>query len=436
MTNKADLTALYNVGYGLYVVTSNDGTKDNGLIVNTVAQVSSSPNRIAVCINKANYSHDILKNTGKLNVNCLSVETPFSVFQCFGFRSGRDADKFEGLTVNRSENGLIYLNEYINSYISLKVEEYVDLSSHGMFICSVTEAKVVSDKETMSYTYYQKNVKPQPKTKKGYICKICGYVYEGDELSGDFVCPVCKHGAIDFEPLSNDNNEKNEESKERKNNMKTYKCKICGEVFTVEDGALAICPRCKQKGDKLELVEEKKMNKYAGTQTEKNLEAAFAGESQARNKYTYFASKAKKEGFEQISALFLKTAENEKEHAKLWFKELDGIGTTADNLKAAAEGENFEWTDMYEGFAKTADAEGFPELAAKFRGVAAIEKHHEERYRALLKNVETAAVFEKSEVKVWECRNCGHIVVGTKAPEVCPVCAHPQAYFEVNAENY
>ncbi|MBQ0080561.1 MAG: rubrerythrin family protein [Alistipes sp.] len=176
--------------------------------------------------------------------------------------------------------------------------------------------------------------------------------------------------------------------------------------------------------------------KYAGTQTEKNLEAAFAGESQARNKYTYFASKAKKEGYEQIAALFLETAENEKEHAKLWFKELNVIGTTAENLGAAADGENFEWTDMYEGFAKTAEEEGFSELAARFRGVAAIEKRHEERYRALLKNVETAQVFQKSEVKVWECRNCGHVVVGEKAPEICPVCAHPQAYFEIHKENF
>ena len=177
-------------------------------------------------------------------------------------------------------------------------------------------------------------------------------------------------------------------------------------------------------------------NKYAGTQTEKNLEAAFAGEAQARNKYTYFASKAKKEGFEQIAALFEETANNEKEHAKLWFKELNGIGSTAENLAAAADGENYEWTDMYDGFAKTAEAEGFPELAARFRGVAAIEKRHEERYRALLKNVETAQVFERSEVKVWECRNCGHIVVGTKAPEICPVCSHPKAYFEIHKENF
>jgi len=177
-------------------------------------------------------------------------------------------------------------------------------------------------------------------------------------------------------------------------------------------------------------------NKYAGTQTEKNLWEAFAGESQARNKYTYFASKAKKEGYEQIAELFLKTAENEKEHAKIWFKELQGIGDTAENLKAAAEGENFEWTDMYEGFAKTAEEEGFPQLAKKFRMVAAIEKRHEERYRALLHNVEAQEVFKKSSVKVWECRNCGHIVVGEQAPEVCPVCAHPKSYFEITAENY
>ena len=178
------------------------------------------------------------------------------------------------------------------------------------------------------------------------------------------------------------------------------------------------------------------MNKYAGTKTEKNLETAFSGESQARNKYTYFASVAKKEGYEQIASLFLKTADNEKEHAKLWFKELKGIGNTTENLVAAAAGENYEWTDMYAGFAKTAEEEGFHELAAKFRLVAAIEKHHEERYRALLKNIETAEVFKKSTVKVWECRNCGHIVVGECAPEVCPTCTHPQSYFEISADTY
>ena len=230
------------------------------------------------------------------------------------------------------------------------------------------------------------------KTMAKWKCKVCGYVYEGEELPADFVCPVCKQPASAFEK--------------------------------VEEAPQAAAQ------------EDKAANRYAGTQSEKNLEAAFAGESQARNKYTYFASVAKKEGFEQIAALFLKTADNEKEHAKLWFKELNGIGDTAHNLAAAAAGENYEWTDMYDGFAKTAEAEGFPELAAKFRMVGEIERHHEERYRALLKNVETAAVFAKSEIKVWECRNCGHIVVGTKAPEVCPVCNHPQSYFEVHAENY
>ena len=218
--------------------------------------------------------------------------------------------------------------------------------------------------------------------------------------------------------------------------MAKYKCKLCNASFEVKDGEEPVCPVCGAKGEKLEKIEGKKPNKYANTQTEKNLQSAFAGESQARNKYTYFASVAKKEGYEQIAAIFLKTAENEKEHAKMWFKELGGIGNTAANLKAAADGENYEWTDMYEEFAQVAEKEGFPELAAKFRGVAAIEKHHEERYRALLNNVETKQVFEKSTVKIWECRNCGHIVVGTSAPEVCPVCAHPQSYFEVNAENY
>lgn len=233
----------------------------------------------------------------------------------------------------------------------------------------------------------------------------------------------------------------NESEEKEKPNMKSYRCKLCGQVFTVAEGEEPVCPLCGARGDQLELVEdapaaEVPANKYAGTQTEKNLQEAFAGESQARNKYTYFAAVAQGEGYEQIAALFQKTADNEREHAKLWFAELGGIGDTAANLEAAANGENYEWTDMYDGFAKTAEEEGFPELAAKFRAVGAIEKHHEERYRALLRNVETAQVFERSEVKIWECRNCGHIVVGTKAPEVCPVCAYPKSFFEINCENY
>ena len=201
--NKNDLTALFNIGYGLYVVTCNDGKRDNGLIVNTVSQLTNSPNRVAVCINKQNYSHHVIKQTGKMNVNCLSVEAPFSVFQAFGFQSGRTVDKFAGEKPFYSDNGLAFLPKYINSFMSLQVEQYVDLDTHGMFICSVTEARVISDKETMTYTYYQKNVKPKPQTegKKGWVCKVCGYIYEGDTLPEDFICPLCKHGAADFEPI-------------------------------------------------------------------------------------------------------------------------------------------------------------------------------------------------------------------------------------------
>ena len=201
--NKNDLTALFNIGYGLYVVTSNDGKKDNGLIVNTVTQVTNSPNRVAVCINKQNYSHHTIKQTGVMNVNCLSVDAPFSVFQNFGFQSGKNVDKFADWTPLRSDNGLVFLPKYINSFMSLKVEDYIDLDTPAMFICSVTEARVLSDKETMTYTYYQNNVKPKPETegKKGWVCKICGYVYEGEELPEDFICPLCKHGVADFEPI-------------------------------------------------------------------------------------------------------------------------------------------------------------------------------------------------------------------------------------------
>ena len=201
--NKNDMTALFNIGYGLYVVTSNDGKKDNGLIVNTVNQVTNTPNRVAVTINKESYSHHVIRQTGKMNVNCLTVDAPFDVFERFGFKSGRNTDKFEGCTPLRSDNGLVFLPKYINSFMSLKVESYVDLDTHGMFICSIEEARVISDRPTMTYTYYHENVKPKPNTdgKKGYVCKICGYVYEGDSLPEDFICPLCKHGAADFEEI-------------------------------------------------------------------------------------------------------------------------------------------------------------------------------------------------------------------------------------------
>lgn len=402
---KMDKKAMYKLSYGLFVLTAKEAEKDNGCIINTAIQAASEPNQLSICVNKLNYTHDMVLRSGEFTVSVLSQDAKFDLFKQFGFQSGRDVDKFENFDAcARGANGIYYITEGTNAYLSVKVKKTEDLGSHTMFIGEITDMEVLSDVPSVTYAYYLEHIKPKPQavgtTESGqtvWRCTICGYEYVGEELPEDFVCPLCKHPASDFEKV----------------------------VKTVA-------------AEKTEKTEEIKMaaNKYAGTQTEKNLHEAFSGESQARNKYTYFASVAKKEGYEQMAALFLKTADNEKEHAKMWFKELAGIGDTKANLAAAAEGENYEWTDMYEGFAKTAEEEGFPELAAKFRAVGEIEKHHEERYRALLKNIETAQVFEKSEVKVWECRNCGHIVVGTKAPEVCPVCAHPQSYFEVREENY
>ncbi len=391
-----DKKAMYKLSYGLFVLTAKDEEKDNGCIINTAIQASSMPNQLSICVNKANLTHDMIVKTGKFTVSVISQDADFNLFKHFGFQSGKDVDKFKNFEkCKRGENSVYYITEGTNAYISVNVGKTEDLGSHTMFIGEITDMEVLSETPSVTYDYYLKNIKPQPENvgtttdgKTIWRCTICGYEYVGEELPKDFVCPLCKHPASDFE-----------------------------KVIIKEEKTMAT-------------------NKYAGTQTEKNLQEAFAGESQARNKYTYFASVAKKEGYEQMSALFLKTADNEKEHAKMWFKELAGLGDTKSNLADAAEGENYEWTDMYEGFAKTAEEEGFPELAAKFRAVGEIEKHHEERYRALLKNIETAQVFEKSEVKVWECRNCGHIVVGTKAPEVCPVCNHPQSFFEIHQENY
>ncbi len=388
--------AMFKIGYGLYVLTARENGFDNGCIINTVTQVTADPNRITVAVNKANKTHDMILATGEFNVSILTTSASFEIFKAFGFRSGKDTDKFEGCNAaKRSGNGIYYVTDSTNAYISAKVISATDLGSHTLFLADVTDCDVLSEVPSATYDYYHKYIKPKPEAKKNvkvyYRCKICGYIYEGDELPADFICPLCKHPASDFE-----------------------------RVEAVKDNS--------NKG-------ENNMN-LKGTKTEKNLMEAFAGESQARNKYTYFASVAKKEGYEQISAIFTETANNEKEHAKMWFKALGELGDTAQNLLHAAEGENYEWTDMYATFAKEAEEEGFTELAEKFRMVAAIEKTHEERYRALLSNVEMQKVFEKAEETMWECRNCGHLVMGKKAPEVCPVCAHPQAYFEVRKENY
>ena len=388
--------AMYKLSYGLFVLTGREGEKDNGCIINTAIQAASTPNQMSICVNKANYTHDMIMRTGAFTVSVVSQKATFDLFKHFGFQTGKEVDKFADYSAcSRGTNGIYYVTEGTNAYISVKVDKTEDIGSHTMFIGEITDMEVLSEDASATYEYYMNNIKPKPqevgKTEDGqtiWRCTICGYEYVGEELPEDFICPLCKHPASDFEKV-------------------------------------------------IKKMEDKNMgNKYAGTKTEKNLWEAFAGESQARNKYTYFASVAKKAGYEQIAALFLQTAENEKEHAKLWFKALGELGDTPTNLLHAAEGENAEWTDMYERMAKDAEEEGFTELAAQFRGVAAIEKMHEERYRALLHNVEAMEVFKKSGVTMWECRNCGHVVVGVEAPEVCPVCNHPQAYFEVRKENY
>lgn len=385
--------AMHKLSYGLFVLTAKDGDKDNGCIINTAIQVASEPNQLSISVNKANLTHDMVLKTGVFTVSAISQRAGFDLFKRFGMQSGRTVDKFDGFTAaQRGENGLLYITEGTNAFFSGKVTQSIDLGSHTLFIAEITDMEVLSQEPSTTYAYYQEHIKPKPqavgKTDDGktiWRCTVCGYEYVGEELPADYICPVCKHPASDFEKVE---------------------------------------------------VQENAANKYAGTRTEKNLQDAFAGESQARNKYTYFAEVARRNGYEQIADLFLKTAANEREHAKLWFRELGGIGETPENLAAAAGGENHEWTDMYVRMAREAEEDGFPELAQQFRAVGAIEKRHEERYRTLLKNVEAGEVFAKSGVTVWECINCGHIVVGTAAPDVCPVCKYPQAYFEVNKENY
>ena len=393
-----DSKVLFNVQYGLFVLSSKSETKDNACIINTVTQVTAAPvskDRISICVNKSNYTHNLISASKKFTVSIISEAANFDLFKHFGFQSGKTVDKFADFDkVKRTANGTLAITEGTNSYISANVIQQVELDTHSIFIAEVVDMEKFNDVPSTTYNFYQSHIKPKPqpvgKTAEGktvWRCRICGYEYVGDELPADFICPLCKHPSTDFEKV-------------------------------------------------VPVAETSAKKSLKGTKTEQNLRDAFSGESQARNKYTYYASVAKKNGYEQIAALFLKTAENEKEHAKLWFKALGELGETPENLLHAAEGENYEWTDMYARMAREADEEGFHELAQQFRDVAAIEKHHEERYRKLLKNVETQEVFKKAGVQIWECRNCGHIVIGTAAPDICPVCKHPQSYFEVNAENY
>lgn len=389
---------MFKIPYGLYIVTANSDGRDNGCISNTFQQVTDQPNRVSVCLNKDSLTCEMIQKSGVLTVSIISEKAYFSLFKHFGFQSGRDVDKFKDFAdCRRVANGTLAVTTGTNAFISMKASQSIDLGTHMMFIGEVTEMETLSPIASATYSYYLEHIKPKPQPSAAaaaghtvWRCKVCGFEYVGEELPADFICPVCKHPASDFE-----------------------------RVIITDDAS------------------DHPTNMYSGTRTEKNLQEAFAGESMARNKYTYFASVARSNGFEQIASIFEHTAANEQEHAELWFKALGGVtNDTAVNLLHAAEGENYEWTDMYDRFAREADEEGFHNLAKQFRGVAEIEKSHEERYRALLRNVEAHEVFRKSGVTVWECRNCGHICIGTEAPEVCPVCFHAQSFFEVRAENY
>ena len=362
---KEGFDMLTKISYGLYVL-SVSGEHDNACITNTLTQITDNPVLLTVAVNKKNYTNEILTKTGNFTASILSEAASFDLFKRFGFQSGRTVDKFAGFSaVKRTKNGTFAITEGTTGYISGKVRQIIDAETHSIFIADVVDMEQLSEVGPATYAYYHAHIKPKPqavgKTQAGktiWRCTICGFEYVGDELPPAYFCPICKHSAASFVKVE----------------------------ATAAD----------EKPSKVE---------FKGSKTEKNLWEAFAGESQARNKYTYYASVAKKSGFEQIAELFLKTADNEKEHAKLWFKALGELGDLPTNLLHAAEGEHEEWTEMYPRMAAEADEEGFHELAEQFRGVAAIEKRHEERYRKLLKSVEAKAFFERAGVSTWECRN-------------------------------
>ena len=431
-----DNKALQKIGYGLYVLTTRDGGKDNGCIVNTFAQIAAEPLTFGVSVSKNNYSCELLQASQEFNITVLDESVRFETFKHFGFQSGKNLDKFAGMELPRSSNGLYYIKKNANAYFSCRVQSMTDLGSHMFFVATVEDMQVLDkDAETVTYSYYQRNIKPQPPVKNSaaktvWRCSVCGYEHEAETWPEDFTCPLCKRPAEKFTKAVIAPAPKT-----------IWRCSVCDYEYEGEElPADYVCPLCKHGAADFIKIEppkqEEKVMEFKGSKTEANLMYAFAGESQARNKYSYYASKAKKEGYEQIAALFEATANNEKEHAKLWFKAFHGIGTTYENLLDAAAGEHEEWTEMYKNFAEVAKEEGFDELAAQLAAVAQIEKRHEERYRALAANVEKGEVWTKVGENRWECRNCGHIHTGESAPELCPVCKHPRAYFEIEAKNY
>lgn len=389
------------LNYGLYLVGVAADGRDCGCIVSSFAQVTGgNPRKVTVTMNKDNETCKAALTAGAFSVTMLGKDCPKELVNLFGYKSSRAVNKFEGYDVQHTAEGSPYVKDGMTALVSCKTVQTVEIGNFVLFICDAVDGEVFDGGRVMTMDEFlgKGDAAATPPTAtvyrtigedEGWVCPICGFVYEGDPIPEGYICPICR---------------------------------CPGSKFTKKKAAAPAAPA----GEPV----------LKGSKTEKNLQEAFAGESQARNKFTYFASVAKKEGYEQIADIFQHTADNEKEHAKLWFKALGELGGTAENLTHAADGENYEWTDMYDRMAKEAEEEGFHKLAAQFAGVAKIERTHEERYRALLKNVEMQQVFEKAGETMWECRNCGHIVVGKKAPDVCPVCAHPQSYFEVRKENY
>ena len=476
-------SALFNVSYGLYIIGCLDNGRPTGCVIDALAQVASDPIRIVAALMNSNYTREVVQATGRLSVSVLSREAVFDTFKRFGFQSGRQADKFAGFPHAFTKSGLPYITTQANAYFSGKVLESRDLGTHTLFLVEIDEAEVLSDVPSVTYAEYRQNIKPQPNQppketeskkmgKKKFRCTVCGFEieFEGDVLPDDYTCPLCGVGPDQFElveeaapaaPAAAVSTEKVSAAAAPPavSVKKKWRCTVCGFEVEFEGDALPedyACPLCGVGPDQFELVEEQaaaaavsetandtvkgdnRTMELKGSKTEANLQAAFAGESQARNKYTYFASKARKEGYEQIANIFIETANNEKEHAKIWYKLLHNgdVPTTVENLKDAADGENFEWTNMYAEFAATAKEEGFTEIAALFEAVGKIEKEHEERYRQLLANIEGGLVFSRDGDAVWQCLECGNVVIGKKAPEKCPVCGHSQSFFQIKASNY
>ena len=403
-----DQKAMFRIASGLYILSARDQNGHNAAcVINTVVQVTETPLRIVVAVNKNNDTHDTVIRAGKFALSILDETTKFDTIRHFGFQSSRDVDKFAHAPVATAiHHDLPRLTQSANAVLECHIVEATDLGSHSLILADVEGAEVLNAYGTLTYDDYQKRVKPRPQAPKSnktvWRCEICGFEIEADELPDDYVCPLCLHGRDAFVKI---------------------------EAVPQKEAP-------KAAADEITFVSGTTSDALKGTRTEANLMAAFSGESQARNKYTYYAAKAKEEGYEQIAAIFLETAHNESEHAKLWFKCLhnDIIPNTENNLLDAANGENYEWTDMYAGFARDAREEGFERIALLFEMVGAIEKHHEERYRRLLSNVENQLVFSKDGDAIWECRNCGHIVIGKKAPEACAVCGYAQAYFQLKVE--